>query len=118
MRDFMERLALFHGGSKPLTMTRLPTPTPRGGETLLRVGCCNLCGSDLHTHAGRRHVDAPMVLGHEIVGRIEAFGPNAVGHDFRGAPLAIGTRVSWSVAAGCGRCFFCANQLSQKCTTL
>jgi alcohol dehydrogenase len=85
---------------------------------LVRVSCCALCGSDLHTHAGRRTVPTPTVLGHEIVGRIEAFGPEALRCDARGVELAIGSRVSWSIAASCGACFFCSNELPQKCTTL
>jgi alcohol dehydrogenase len=85
---------------------------------LVRVACCTLCTSDLHTHAGRRAEPTPTVLGHEVVGRIEAFGPDAPRHDFRQKPLAVGDRVSWSVTAGCGRCFFCADGLPQKCESL
>jgi putative phosphonate catabolism associated alcohol dehydrogenase len=114
----MERAVLFHGPGLPLEVKRFSVPELSGSEILARVACCTLCGSDLHTHAGRRLVDAPTVLGHEIVGRIEAFGPEAVRHDFRGADLAIGTRISWSVAASCGECFYCANGLQQKCTGL
>src|SRR5262249_21377023 len=73
---------------------------------------------DLHTHAGRRPAPTPTVLGHKVVGRIEAFGREAPPHDFRGKALTVGDRVSWSVAAGCGRCFFCAEGLPQKCESL
>jgi alcohol dehydrogenase len=114
----MARAVLFHGPDRPLEMARLPTPTPRGAEVLVRVTCCTLCSSDLHTHAGRRTVATPTVLGHEIVGSIEAFGPRAARRDFRGAGLAVGDRVSWSVAASCGGCFFCADGLPQKCAAL
>lgn len=55
------------------------------------------------------------VLGHEIVGRVEAFGPDAPRHDAAGEPLRIGSRVSWAIAVGCGSCFFCAEELPQKC---
>jgi len=114
----MNRAALFHGPGRPFELVRFPKPEPRGSEILVHVACCTLCGSDLHTHAGRRQVHTPTVLGHEIVGRIEAFGPDAARTDFRGTGLAIGDRVSWSVAASCGHCFFCADELPQKCTTL
>jgi putative phosphonate catabolism associated alcohol dehydrogenase len=114
----MERTVLFHGPGRPLETAHFPTPEIRGAEILVRVGCCTLCSSDLHTHAGRRRIETPTVLGHEIVGRIEAFGPNSERHDFRGADLVVGNRVSWSVAASCGGCFFCAKQLPQKCETL
>ncbi len=114
----MARAMLFHGCDRPLEVARLPIPTPRGAEVLVRVTCCTLCSSDLHTHAGRRTVATPTVLGHEIVGCIEAFAPGAARRDFRGAGLAVGDRVSWSVAASCGDCFFCADGLPQKCVSL
>jgi len=114
----MERAVLFHGPGRPLEVARFPAPDLRGAEILVRVTCCTLCGSDLHTHAGRRPVETPTVLGHEVVGRVEAFGPDALHYDFHGVDLAVGDRVSWSVAASCGVCFFCKNQLPQKCATL
>jgi alcohol dehydrogenase len=114
----MERAVLFHGSGTPFETARFPTPRPRGAEMLVRVSCCALCGSDLHTHAGRRTVPTSTVLGHEIIGRIEAFGPEAPRRDARGTELAVGTRVSWSIAASCGDCFFCRNELPQKCTTV
>ena len=92
-----------------------PTPAPQGAELLVRITCCTLCRSDLHTHAGRRSEPTPTILGHEIVGRIEAFGPEASCIDGRGWPLSVGDRVSWAVAVGCGQCFFCADDLPQKC---
>src|SRR5206468_3497695 len=76
------------------------------------------CRSDLHTHAGRRPAPTPSVLGHEVVGRIESFGPSASRKDFRGGPASVGGRVSWTVTACCGRCFFCSEQLPQKCERL
>lgn len=80
--------------------------------------CSALCTSDLHTHAGRRSTPTPTVLGHETVGTIDAFGPEAPTQDFLGQPLRLGDRVSWSVAASCGACYFCTNGLPQKCAEL
>jgi alcohol dehydrogenase len=111
----MPRAVVFTGAGRPLELTRFPTPQPRGAELLVRVTCCTLCRSDLHTHAGRRTEPTPTVLGHEIVGRVEAFGPEAPRHDAEGVALGVGSRVSWAVAVGCGSCFFCAEGLPQKC---
>src|SRR5262249_22987300 len=69
------RAVVFSGAGHRLQMIRFPVPEPHGTELLVRVTCCTLCRSDLHTHAGRRIEPTPTVLGHEIVGRIEAFGP-------------------------------------------
>jgi alcohol dehydrogenase len=114
----MRRALVFTAAGNPLELVRIPAPVPRGAEMLVRVVCCTLCRSDLHTHAGRRTEATPAVLGHEIVGRVEAFGPEAPRHDSEGAPLSLGSRVSWAVAVGCGSCFFCAEDLPQKCARL
>jgi alcohol dehydrogenase len=111
----MRRAVVFTGAGDPLGLVRFPTPEPRGAELLVGVCCCTLCRSDLRTHAGRRAAPTPTVLGHETVGRIEAFGPGAPRQDAGGVPLSVGSRVSWAVAAGCGSCFFCAEDLPQKC---
>jgi alcohol dehydrogenase len=111
----MQRAVVFTAPGKPLELVRFPVPEPRGAELLVRVSCCTLCRSDLHTHAGRRTEPTPTVLGHEIVGRIEAFGPAAPQQDATGAPLSVGSRVTWAIAVGCGSCFFCAEDLPQKC---
>src|SRR5262245_2931038 len=114
----MARVVLFHGPGQPLEMVTHPVPEPAGGEVLVRISCCTLCGSDLHTHAGRRSGPVPAVLGHEITGRIEAFGPDAPRTDITGAALAVGDRITWSLVVSCGDCFFCRGDLPQKCERL
>jgi alcohol dehydrogenase len=79
---------------------------------LVRVTCCTLCTSDVHTHAGRRPEPTPTVLGHEVVGRVAAVGPRVT------EGPAVGDRVTWAVAVGCGGCFICAAGLPQKCERL
>jgi putative phosphonate catabolism associated alcohol dehydrogenase len=113
--SLMSRAVVFTGPGNPLELVRFPAPEPRDGEILVRVTCCTLCRSDLHTHAGRRTEPTPTILGHEIVGRIEAFGPSAPRVDARGVPVTVGSRISWAVAVGCGSCFFCAEDIPQKC---
>lgn len=83
----------------------------------MRVNCATICGSDVHTWAGRRIEPTPCVLGHEIIGTIIAIG-EAAAPDLRGDPLAIGDRVTWTLAASCGECFFCHHDLPQKCESL
>jgi putative phosphonate catabolism associated alcohol dehydrogenase len=111
----MARVVLFHGPNRPFEIVERATPQPHEGEIVVRVTCCALCTSDLHTHAGRRQVETPTVLGHEIVGCIEAFGPGAPRQSFDGRDLRVGERVSWSVTASCGSCFACSHELPQKC---
>ena len=112
----MIRSILFHGPGRPLEMVRLSAPEPVGEELRIRVSVCTLCRSDLHTQAGRRIEATPTVLGHEIVGRIEAFGPSSPQVDAAGVPVRVGDRLTWAVVAGCGQCFYCTQgDLPQKC---
>lgn len=107
--------AVFEGVSGTLRLQRFATPRPGPGEILVRVLGCTICGSDLHSIEGRRSVPTPTVLGHEIVGSIEAMGPGAPAADLNGTPLHPGQTVTWAIAASCGRCFHCDRGLPQKC---
>jgi propanol-preferring alcohol dehydrogenase len=66
------------------------------------VGACGVCRTDLHVFDGElKHPKLPLVLGHEIVGRIDALGPGA--NRFR-----VGDRVGvpW-LGWTCGECRYC-----------
>lgn len=112
------RAAVFTGPNQPFELRRLPVPVPREAELLVRVTCCTLCGSDLHTYSGRRAGPVPAVLGHEILGRVERFGATAPRRDLLGQTLREGDRVTWTLAASCGDCFYCTHALPQKCERL
>ena len=109
---------VFHGSGRPLELRRYPLPHLADGELLVRVTCCTLCGSDVHTYQGRRSTPCPTVLGHEILGRVARLPSGSVVCDHEGTPLEIGDRITWSVAASCGSCFFCRDGLPQKCERL
>jgi threonine dehydrogenase-like Zn-dependent dehydrogenase len=85
------------------------TPPPPGG-LLVRVERATVCGSDVHAWegalaAGGFDIELPIILGHETVGRIVAFGEGA--HvDAVGTPLREGDRVTWAHEA-CGHCYEC-----------
>jgi alcohol dehydrogenase len=106
---------LFHGPGQALEPRQIEVPDPLGAEILARVAGCTLCGSDLHTFHGRRAGPVPAILGHEILGRVEAFGPEAPRVDARGEVLREGDRVVWSLVASCGACERCVGGLPQKC---
>jgi alcohol dehydrogenase len=106
---------VFLGPGLPLELREFATPEPEGSEILVEVVACTLCGSDLHTIQGRRNEPTPTILGHEILGRISAFGPTAPRQDAAGRPLELGDRVTWAIVASCGDCFYCGRSLPQKC---
>jgi len=109
--------AVFHGPDQGVELTRFKRPALDEGAALVRVACCTLCGSDVHTFTGNRIEPTPAVLGHEMVGHIEAIGGDVL-KDYHGEPLAIGDRVTWSMQVTCGNCFYCQEGVPQKCEHL
>ena len=64
----------------PLELVDLPTPTPEPGEVLLRVAACGVCHTELDEIEGRTAPpNLPVVLGHEVVGRVERLGRGVAG---------------------------------------
>jgi propanol-preferring alcohol dehydrogenase len=60
---------------RPLEERELPVPEPGEGEVLVRVAACGVCRTDLHIVDGELpDPKLPLVLGHQIVGRIEGSG--------------------------------------------
>jgi propanol-preferring alcohol dehydrogenase len=61
-----------------LRPAELPAPTPGPGQVLLEVRACGVCRTDLHIRDGElADPKLPLVLGHEIVGRVVERGPGA-----------------------------------------
>ena len=109
--------AIFYEAKRPLEFCLLPRPELQPGEVLARVVCCTLCGSDLHTIAGRRKELSPSILGHEILGVVEEVSDEPA-VDVHGDPLKPGDRITWSICVSCGRCDRCLRGLPQKCRHL
>jgi threonine dehydrogenase-like Zn-dependent dehydrogenase len=85
-------------------------PIPRElepGAILTRIEMCSICGTDVHLWQGSlaSKVDLPVILGHEMVGRIVAFGTGQQ-RDSVGQALRVGDRITWAHTS-CGACFFC-----------
>jgi alcohol dehydrogenase len=112
------RAVVFAGHGRPLELGEFALPALEPGELLVEVTCSTLCGSDLHTYEGRRQTPCPTILGHEIIGRVAELPPGDAPRDLAGRELAVGDRVTWSVAASCARCRYCNRGLPQKCERL
>lgn len=112
------RAAVMISPRAPLELREFPIPAAPPGGALVRVTCCTICRSDLHTWQGRRPSPTPIILGHEIVGVVAELGPGLT-HDVNDRPLAVGDRVTWTLHRSCGRCYNCAQrQLPMKCRSL
>jgi propanol-preferring alcohol dehydrogenase len=93
-------------------LTTVPQPDPRPGEVLIRVGAAGVCHSDLHIiDAPAGSFPAPLTLGHENAGWIEAVGPGVTGWE-KGEVVAIYGII------GCGRCQACLRGCENECRVI
>jgi propanol-preferring alcohol dehydrogenase len=61
---------------RPIELREVPTPQPAAGEVRLRVQCCGICHTDLHTVEGELHPPKmPIIPGHQVVGLVDTLGP-------------------------------------------
>lgn len=94
---------------EPLELVEMEKPLPNSGEVLVRVSACGVCHTELDEIEGRIHPRLPIVLGHEIIGKVEALGPGV--KRFR-----LGDRVgiAW-IHSTCGKCHFCQKENENLC---
>lgn len=99
-------------GPATIEMQERPVPTPGPDEVLVRVGAVGVCGSDVHYYKhgriGTMIVEEPLVLGHEVSGRIVG-----VGNDVQES--RIGQRVALEPQRPCRRCAQCKNGRYNLC---
>ena len=94
---------------EPLELVEYPVPSPEPGALVVRVDATTMCGSDVHAlegaYVGVLPAQTPLILGHEVVGIVEAIGSGAE-LDSLGRPVRVGDRVVWSHEP-CGHCYQC-----------
>ena len=94
----------------PLELLDLPVPVPAENEILLKVSTCGVCHTELDEIEGRTPPrQLPVVLGHQVVGRIEAVGSKV--STFK-TDDRVG--VAWIFSA-CGKCKFCLSDHENLC---
>jgi len=93
----------------PLELVDMPTPQPKPGEILVKVAACGVCHTELDEIEGRLKPKLPVILGHEIVGRVEK--PGAGANRFN-----TGDRVgiAW-IHSACGKCNSCRGGEENLC---
>ena len=109
---------------EPLEILDTADPVPKGTEVVIEVTRCGVCHSDLHIHEGYydlgggkklsladRGVTPPVVMGHEVLGKLVAKGPDA--------PIAdseIGKTFVVFPWLGCGECDICKRGDDNLCS--
>lgn len=108
---------------QPLAECTEPDPVPTGTEVVVELQRCGVCHTDLHLHEGfydlgggkrlsmaDRGVKPPITMGHEILGRLSAAGPDA-----GVSPSDIGRSYVVFPWIGCGTCFRCVAGQENLC---
>src|SRR5271170_1869843 len=109
------KAAVLHEFKARLTIEDVEQPQPEADEVLIEVEACGVCHSDLHIGDGDWPqlvpiTKKPLILGHEIAGRVVEKGASVV-HlkigDLVGVPWAY-----WP----CGECDFCREGNENLCS--
>lgn len=107
------RAAVLEKPNSPLVIEEREVPQPGQGQILIKVKACGVCHTDVHLAAGEwRLPKLPVILGHEVVGIVEATGPDV-------ANFKAGDRVGipW-IYSTCGTCEFCTSDREALCPSI
>jgi alcohol dehydrogenase len=96
---YKSRIAVFDEANEEMVLKEEEVPALKEGQILVKNSFTTLCRSDINTFLGKRQEKTPTILGHEITGTIEEFGPEHVRNDERGNRLEIGDRITWAIFA-------------------
>jgi propanol-preferring alcohol dehydrogenase len=95
---------------RPLKLVDLPVPTPDSKQILVKVSACGVCHTELDEIEGRLSpTKLPIILGHEIVGRVERLG-DTTSKFKKGDRVGIAW-INWA----CGKCSFCLKGEENLC---
>lgn len=107
--------AIVAHGAKDLRIEVQNKPEHGPGDVLIRMERGGICGSDLHYYNhggfGTVRLREPMILGHEVSGRIETVGKDVTG-------LAEGDLVAISPSRPCYTCDYCLEGRYNHCMNM
>jgi len=99
--------------TSPLADTEIDIPEPGPGQVRLKIRACGVCHTDLHIVEGDLELPRlPVVPGHQIVGTVDALGPEVTLH-------SVGDRlgVPWLYQT-CGQCRYCRADKENLCENI
>ena len=108
------KAAILQEFKKPLVLEEVPRPELEAHEVLIQVEACGVCHSDVHLADGdwpqlAAIVKKPLILGHEIAGRV--VGRGAAVRDLQVGDRAGVPWIHWT----CGECAFCQEGYENLC---
>src|SRR5262249_36020941 len=108
--ESLMRAMVFEKIGTPLASRDVPRPKPGRRQLLVRVSACGVCRTDLHIVDNELpDPKLPLILGHQIVGRVEHIGESVNG-------FSVGHRVGipwlgWTD----GECAYCRSNRENLC---
>ena len=78
---------------------------------LVDITSTGICGTDVSIYSGKIPVHHPLIMGHEVAGRVAAIGADV------DADLGPGSRVVLDPNIYCGRCYQCTKGQENICTS-
>jgi propanol-preferring alcohol dehydrogenase len=101
------RAMLLEQPGQPLRLADLPEPEPGRGQVAIEVQACAVCRTDLHIVDGElTEPKLPLVLGHQIVGRVAGTGGRFAPGQRIGVPW-----LGWTD----GNCAYCRSGRENLC---
>ena len=105
------RAMLLDAPHTPLRTADVAEPACGPEDVVLRVEACGVCRTDLHVADGELpDAKRPVVLGHEIVGRVVTTGARAAARFATGARVGV-PWLGWT----CGTCAYCTSGRENLC---
>jgi propanol-preferring alcohol dehydrogenase len=99
---------VLRGPNTPFELTQVPDPVAGPGEAVARVVTCGAGLTIQHAKAGRRKIDFPRIIGHEITAEIVEVGAGV-------SQLKPGDGVTAYFYLNCGHCRHCHANLEPLC---
>jgi len=101
--------------AKDLRIEDRPIEYPGPGQVQVTLATGGICGSDLHYYNhggfGTVRLKEPMILGHEVAGRISKLGQGVIG-------FAVGQLVGISPSRPCSSCQYCRKAMFNQCLNM
>ncbi|MEM0490556.1 MAG: zinc-binding alcohol dehydrogenase family protein [Ignisphaera sp.] len=94
---------------EPLSIDDVDDPHINFDQALVKVAVCGVCYTDIDIIEGRVRCKLPVILGHQIVGKVVDIGKNV-------NEYSIGDRVgiAW-IGHTCNQCFYCRSGQENLC---
>jgi propanol-preferring alcohol dehydrogenase len=106
----LHEITVVDGSRQPLVREERPEPVPGTGEILVKISTCGVCHTELDEIEGRTPPPIlPVILGHEVVGRVAGAGPGATRFQ-TGDRVGVG----W-IHSACGYCDYCTSGNENVC---